>query len=66
MKHDKKVVKLYVGCKNPMGPFGFYFDSEEEAEYDIEERLRWGELDRVIYLYEDGTKRTVKHHAWSA
>jgi hypothetical protein len=34
----------------------FDFDSEEDAKGDIEERMRWGELEKVVKVYTEITE----------
>lgn len=63
---NKEIVKVHVYCENPMESFGFTFDSYEDAEGDIEERLRWGELEKVVTFYADGTTDVQEFEAWGA
>lgn len=55
-KLEKEAVGVVLYCSNPEGRFTLVFDSIEEARGDIEERIRWYELDEVAYIMPDGSK----------
>jgi hypothetical protein len=63
---NKEVKFVRVECRNPMMPFSFEFETLEDAEGDIDERLRWGELERVMIFYKDGTKDVDDFDAWGS
>jgi len=51
-----KLERVLVYFSNPMGRERFDFASEEDAKSDIEERMRWGELEKVVRVYTETTE----------